>query len=171
MQVTLKYYEGLGKEEKKFFDIPEQELEQMVEKDYQLRLADASSDEIILKRTPQEIFDEMNKQERNLWEGHHRHLAYLQTDDDEGSEMNVMDAIADHSQEEEHERQEGYDELCQKIRQVLKPEQADMVIAIYIDGMSIEDYAIKIGDKPNNITYRLIRVKKRLKEILAKTNN
>jgi len=169
MKVTLKYYEGLGKEEKMFFEIPEQELEQMVEKDYQLRLAEESSDEIVLRRTAQEIFDEMNKQERNSWEGHHRHLACLQTEDNEGSEMNVMDAIADDSQEEERQRQEEDDELCQKIRQLLKPDHANLIIAICIDGMAVKDYAAEIGEQLTAVSNRFVRAKKTLAEILSES--
>ena len=168
MKVTMKYYEGLGKEEKVVFDISAQELEIMVEKDYQLRLAQTDNNEVILRRTPQEIFDEMNKEERNSWEGHYRHLIDLQAEDDEGSEMNAMDVIADYSQEKEHQRQEEYEDMCDRIRQVLKPDHANMMIAICLDGISMQDYALMIGVTPKKIYDRFDYAKKLLKDILIK---
>lgn len=155
IKVTLKYYEGLGKEEKVLFDIPETEFEKMVQLDYEKRFAEAGSDEIILKRTPQEIIHEMNKQERNSWEGHYRHLVDLQTETHTDSDMNIMEVLSDSSQEEEHQRREEYEEVCQRIRQVLKSKQAEMIIAICIDGMAVKDYAKQIGDKPIYVTQRL----------------
>ena len=41
-------------------------------------------------------------------------------------------------------------------------------IAIHLDGYSINDYAARIGDDPNNISHRLKRAEKKLREILKK---
>lgn len=162
----MKYDQGVRREEVVTLEVSEKELEKMVEIDYQQRLAGAASDEVVLKRTPQEIFDEMNRQERNSWQTHHRRLVSLQKESDDVSEINVMDIITDDSQEEARQRQEDHDDMCQKIRQLLKPEQADMIIAICLDGMAIKDYGLEINDKPNNVTQRFKRIKKNLKEIL-----
>ena len=48
----------------------------------------------------------------------------------EGVEIDTIDIFVDASQEEERRRQDEYDDMCQKIHQLLKPKQADMIIAI-----------------------------------------
>jgi len=163
MKVTMKYDQGVKKEEVVILEIPEKELEKMVEIDYHHRLASASSAEMVLKRTPGEIIEEWNRQEYNAWRRHHRYIERYATI----FEKEIQKAFADNIQEKEHQRQDDYDDVCQQIHQILKPEQADMIIAICIDGMSVKDYASKIGDKPNNVTQRLKRVKRVLREILS----
>ena len=54
------------------------------------------------------------------------------------------------------------------LRRVLKPDYADMIIAVHLDGLSLIEYAAMIGDKPNNGSHRLQRAEKKLKEILEK---
>jgi len=99
-----------------------------------------------------------------------RHQVYSQKNDDE-FEMDMLDVLADHSQEEARQRQEDYDEICQKIRQVLKREQADMIIAICLDGMVVSEYAHQINETPKKIYDRFDYAKKVLKDILAKSEN
>ena len=165
MKVTIKYDQGVKKEEIVTLEVSEKELEKMVELDYQQRLASTSSGEMVLKRTPEEIIEEWNRQEYNDWRRHHRYLERYATifEKEEQSE------IADNIQEKERKKQEDYDDICQKIRQILKSEQADMIIAIYIDGMSVKGYARKINDRPNNVTQRLKRVKRVLNTILSES--
>lgn len=166
MKVTMKYDQGVRREEVVILEVPEKELEKMVEIDYHQRLRQVTGDEVVLKRAPQEILNEMNRQERNSWQTHNRRLVSLQKESFEGSEMNTMDIIADNSQEEERQRQELYEDMCQKIRQLLKPEHADMVIAICLDKMAVKEYAREINDKPNNVTQRFKRIKTVLKKVL-----
>ena len=56
--------------------------------------------------------------------------------------------------------------VCQTIRKVLekKPEWADAVIAVFINGESIRGYAARIGANENNVTQKLKRAKKKLKK-------
>ena len=51
---------------------------------------------------------------------------------------------------------------------MLKPSYADMVIAIHIDGMKIVEYAALISDKPDNVSHRLRRAEKKLKDFFEK---
>jgi len=165
MKVMMKYDQGIKKEEIITLEIPEKQLAKMIEMDYQQRLATAFSDEIILKRTALEIIEEWNKQEYNAWRRHHRYIEpHVMLFEKEGPE-----AFVDHLWEKEHQRQDDYDEVCQKIRQALKPDQAEMIIAIYIDGLSVKAYAHKIGDRPNNVSQRLKRIKISLKKILSES--
>ena len=52
---------------------------------------------------------------------------------------------------EEMERNDNweYDEVCRKIRRILKQSTAEMVIAIALDGMSVGEYADLTGDLAN----------------------
>ncbi len=61
------------------------------------------------------------------------------------------------------------DAVCQTIYRVLakKPEWADAVIAVFINGESIRGYAARIGANENNITQKLKRAKKKLQNYFA----
>ena len=170
MKVKLKYDRGLKPEEVVTLEVNPQELETMVEHDYRQRLARATCGEVVLRRTPQNIFDEMNRQERNSWQTHHRHLDLVshQQEDNKDFEMVI---IADHSWEEARQRQEAYEDICQKIRLVMKPEQANMIIAICLDGMAVKEYALQIGDTLTNVSQRFSRAKKILRERLIQSNH
>ena len=173
MKVTIKYDQGVKKEEIVILEVPEKELEKMMEIDYQNRLAEAHHDESVEMRAPAQIIEEWNRQEYNAWRRHHRYLCKLpiviNKDNECFAEINQLDLLADDSEEKERHKQVEYATTCQKIRRVLKPEQAEMIIAICIDGMSVKEYAAKIGDKPNNVTQRFKRVKSILKEILSES--
>jgi len=166
MQITLKYDQGVKKEELVILEICEQELERMVELGYQRRLAEVADGEVVEKRTAEEIIEEWNRQEFNAWRRHHRYIDSSSTFYEEGEQVDVLNTVADKSQVEEYQRQEDYDDICQKIHQVLKREQADMIIAICLDGMAVKDYADKIGDQLKNVSKRFNRAKKILREIL-----
>ena len=66
---------------------------------------------------------------------------------------------------EEMERNDNweYDEVCRKIRRILKQSTAEMVIAIALDGMSVREYANLTGDIANNVSHRYRRAIKKLK--------
>ena len=63
-----------------------------------------------------------------------------------------------------------YEEICEWIRAVLvkKPEWAEAFIAVRMDGMSIREYAAMVGDSENNITQKLNRAAKKLRENYSK---
>ena len=167
MEITMKYDRGVKKEECMTLKVPAQEFETMIQKDYEQRLAMASKDEVVEKRTAVDIIGEMNRREYNSWQTHnkrHRGTTTFTFKDDE-SEMPVIETIADKTQLEQLQQQADYEALCQKIKQVLKPARAQLLIAVYLDGMSVKDYARKIGAKPDTVSQWL----KRSKEVLKKT--
>ena len=69
---------------------------------------------------------------------------------------------------EELETEENYNEICRQIREWLKPEWAELFIAVHIDGEPIRDYAASIGESENNLTKKLERAEKKLKKIFSK---
>ena len=167
MKVTLKYDQGKKKDEIVTLEVCEKDLEKMVELDYESRLAQANGDEIVM-RTPTEMIEELNRQEYNAWRKHHRYLDKSLVYCNENAQMNVLDTIADDSQLKNDQRQDDYNEVCQKIRRILKPKQANMIIAICIDGMTVKEYAAEINDNPKRVSERFNYTKKVLKEALPK---
>ena len=125
----------------------------------------------------QEAFDEQyNRPEYNVWHRETRHIdptpkrkrmdgrkGYIQADPDDTG-FDIMDYLMTSS--DDHEGLE-YEETCLWIRNTLakKPEWAEAFIAVRIDGMSIWEYAAKVGDSENNITQKLNRAAKKLREV------
>ena len=69
------------------------------------------------------------------------------------------------SQEEREKRiQEEWDKQYNRPVLAKKPEWADAFIAIRLDGESVREYAARIGADENNISQKLKRAEKKLKE-------
>ena len=165
-------------------DIPDEDFTVMVQLDYQDRLAGADDPSSITPRSPQEIMDErFNRPDYNNWRKHWRHTdadpvpttaggMCLSSSFDEDSPERAggftMDDFPDIAGAAAQANSENYEALCEYLRSVLKPDYAEMIIAIHLDGLSHIEYAALVGDKPNNISHRLQRAEKNLKEILKK---
>lgn len=118
----------------------------------------------------QEAFEEQfNKPEYNSWHKFDRHRGNLKRpfrkNDEDTDEHDGLDTVADNSQEEERNRQYEYEELCQKIRTMLKPKFAEVIIAVCLDDMTPEEYAAITGEKRNTVYKRLQRAKKKFQEV------
>jgi hypothetical protein len=168
MKITIKYDRGIKATEVITLEIQTEASNQLIEGDYQYRLKRAKDGEVIERRTAEEIFEELNRKEFNNWRQHNRYIdgsANFYEEDEEGA----LDELADYSQMEESQRKDDYEEQCQRIRELLKPAQADMIIAISLDGLSVGEYAKKIGEDDSNlVSKRFVYTKKVLKEILSK---
>ena len=125
----------------------------------------------------QEAFDEQyNRPEYNVWHRETRHIdptpkrkrmdgrkGYIQADP-EDTGFDIMDYLL--SGTDDHSDLE-YEEICSWVRSALikKPEWAEAFIAVRIDGMTIREYAAEVGESENNITQKLNRAAKKLKEV------
>lgn len=119
----------------------------------------------------QDAFEEQfNKPEYNNWHKFDRHRGNLKRqfrkDDEVAVDSDGMDTVADNSQEEKLNRQYEYEDLCQKLRDVLKPEFAEVIIAVCLEDKTPEEYAAEIGEKRDTVYKRLQRAKKKYQEIL-----
>lgn len=119
----------------------------------------------------QDAFEEkFNKPEYNSWHKFDRHRGNLKQqfrkDDENADESDGLDTVGDYSQEEERSRQYEYEALCQRIRSLLKPEFAEVLIAMCLDEMTPEEYAASTGEKRDTVYKRLQRAKKKYKEFL-----
>lgn len=121
--------------------------------------------------------EQYNKPEYNNWHKFDRHRGYSKAqlgkdsiEDEINSSEPLMDEVADdrifRKYEIEHEKKEDYEAVCRWVRKVLvkKPEWADASIAVYLNEESIRNYAARIGADENNITQKLKRAKKKLRE-------
>lgn len=165
-------------------DVPEEDFTVMVQADYDERKAAATDPASVKPRTPQEIVEErFNRPDYNNWHRHWRHTddnarparidhkkGFLGVRDFDGEEMHryTVEDFPDTALPRKQERRDSYAEQCAMLRRALKPDYAEMIIAIHLDGLSLIDYAARIGDKPNNVSHRLQRAEKKLREILRK---
>ena len=128
----------------------------------------------------QDTWDEQyNKQEYNSWHKFERHRGYSKArPNDETGEIQsfepLMDEVKDTSifykEEVDRANQWEYDEVCEKLRAVLKSEQADMVIAIALKGLTVGEYAATIDEDANNVSHRYRRAIKKLQKVFQKTS-
>ena len=63
-----------------------------------------------------------------------------------------------------------YEHYCDYLRSILKPDAADMVIAIALDDLTVSEYAERIDDEPNNVSHRYRRAINKLKKFFSKTS-
>ena len=126
----------------------------------------------------QDAFDEQfNRPEYNNWHKFDRHRGYSKAksgkdsiEDEIDSSEPLMDEVADdrifRKDKIEHEKKEDYEAVCWWVCKILakKPEWADAFIAVSLNDESIRDYAARIGADENNITQKLKRAKKKLRE-------
>ncbi len=152
-------------------EVPDDQCLNMVEEDYRQRLEAAEDKHSVTRRSPQEIMDEQfNKPLYNLWHRENRHRGQMQKpfrkDDEEADDTDGMDFMPDNSDEEERSRRYDYEAVCQKVRSLLKPAYAEVLIAVEIDGMTPEEYAKEIGENRDAIYKRLQRAKKKYRSLI-----
>ena len=126
----------------------------------------------------QSAFDEQfNRPDYNNWHQLDRHRGESKAKSEDGEDGRdasepLMSEVADdrvfRKDEIERERSWEDEELRARIRAALKPDYAEMIIAIHLDGMSCIEYAASIGQKPNTVNHRLQRAEKKLREIFEK---
>ena len=165
-------------------DVPEEEFTLMIQLDYEDRCAKAEDPAAILRRTPQEIMDErFNKPDYNNWHRHNRHWdadatppsvfggrKHLSSEPEGNGEQHhfTMDEFPDLAAPEKQKAAEQDAEMRAWIRKELKPDYAEMLIAIHMEGMTVTDYAARNGEKRTTVSHRLQRAEKKFEEIFKK---
>ena len=131
------------------------EVENMeLEKWLNISISEEESQEDYEKRVQDVIEERFNRPDYNSWHKHDRHTgnAYMKSKDgtvEVNTEEAIMFRAADKSPfnisiDGVHNQLE-YEECCETLRSLLKPAQADMVIAIALDGYTVGEYAAEIG--------------------------
>ena len=131
-------------------EVPDEQCEVMVEVDYQNRLIGAEDKSLVKKRSVQEGFVQKP----------------FRSEDEEQSDTDGLEYIADNSDTENRERQYEYEDVCQRLRKILKPEYAEVIISVVLDGLTPEEYAIQNGEKRDTVYKRLQRAKQKINKIL-----
>ena len=126
----------------------------------------------------QSAFDaQFNRPDYNNWHKLNRHRGKSKAKSEDGvderdsSEPLMGDVVDDRIfRKDELAREQKWEdeEIRAKIRAALKPDYAEMIIAIHLDGMSCIEYASSIGQKPNTVNHRLQRAEKKYREIFGK---
>ena len=158
------------------------EVENMeLEKWLNISISEEESQEDYEKRIQKEIEERFNRPDYNNWHKHDRHIgvATMRNKDGEvevNSEEAVMSKAVDSSiytkdsdeLDARFDREYQYDYYSNFIRENLKPNAADMVISIVLDGLTVSEYAEKINDTPNNVSHRYRRAIKKLQKNFEK---
>jgi hypothetical protein len=160
-----------------------QELEVDAGKWVNISVDDCESQEEFEKQVQEQVDNQFNKPEYNIYHRETRHLGDAMFKNKEGVvEVNTDEAlirkVADDSiftkdlDELEYRMECEYqDKRCRDfIRSHLTSAQADMVIAIVLDGLTVSEYAERIDDESNNVSHRYIRAIKKLKKVFSKTS-
>lgn len=117
------------------------------------------------EKSIQEAFNkQFNRPEYNDYHRENRRHYSLRDDD---VDMWVYEGDPAFILEREQEESES-DKVYQMIREHLKPEWAELFIAVRLEDKSIRDYAASIGESENNLTKKLQRAEKKLKKIFSK---
>ena len=160
------------------------EVEQMeLEKWLNIHILEEESQEDYEKRIQEEIEERFNRPDYNNWHKYNRHIGFAKMKNKEGVvEVNTEEAIMDKAVDksvftrdidklvEKIDYEWQYEHYCHYLRSILKPDAAEMVIAIVLDGLTVGEYAERIADKPNNVSHRYRTVINKLKKSFKKTS-
>lgn len=184
MKIKILYEEDIknGVPHYTMVEIPDGDYMTVLEQDYQMRLANAPDDKkdrIKRCRSMQELYDILNKETYNGWHRHDRHTqadaapkrldgrkGYARLPDDaDNPDADFIELFADCSDEEGRERREEYEAVCGMLRRYLKPDQAELLIAVHIDGIPKQEYAARMGITPSAVSHRLKTAEKNFRKI------
>ena len=174
MKIKIRY-----ENEYQTLDVENVELEKWLN----ISVSEEESQEDYKKRIQEEIEERFNRPDYNNWHKHDRHTGVAKMKNKEGVvEVNTDEAIMAKATDKsiftrdidelveriDHEWQ--YEHYCHYLRSILKPDAADMVIAIVLEGKTVSEYAKLIDDEPNNVSHRYRRAINRLKKVFEKTS-
>ncbi|RQW75136.1 sigma-70 family RNA polymerase sigma factor [Lysinibacillus composti] len=158
-----------------YLEVPDEDCTVMIDMDYEDRLSCAEDNETVIRRSPQEIMDErFNKPDYNNWHKFDRHRGMpkkpFRKDDESEDATDHMDYLPDNTHEVARIKKEDYEYYCEIIRSILKPKHSEPFIAVYLDGMTMTEYAEREGVSKSAISHRLNTAKKNLKKVFPESS-
>ena len=183
MEIKILYEENMKNGHRNYttIKIPDGDYDLMIQLDYQKRLAEAPAakkDAVKKCDTVQEVFDLMNKREYNGWHRETRHIdltpkarklngskGYIASEEDDKT-FNVMDYLATCNPYNELDQDEEDEKVLDVIRTNFNSQTADLIIAVYINKETPEEYASVHNLKRDTVYKRLQRAKETLKKLL-----
>lgn len=115
----------------------------------------------------------INKTDYNNWHTFNRHRGILpkpgRKEDQDKDGFDGTQYLEGIAYARSQKARENYNATCAAVRKALgkKEEWADAVIAVYLDGYTIRDYAAQKEENENNITQKLKRARKKLAKIFG----
>jgi len=91
-------------------------------------------------------------------------------DDESEDATDHMDYLPDNTHEVARIKKEDYEYYCEIIRSILKPKHSEPFIAVYLDGMTMTEYAEREGVSKSAISHRLNTAKKNLKKVFPESS-
>ena len=155
------YYED--KNDKTYFDVPEDECTIMIQTDYERRLREADEGEEVMPRSVQEIIDnEINKPTFNNNQTETRRHIHIEDVDPEDRHFDDgTDILSDYI------KREGFEELYAALEQ-LEPQQRELVNKVFWEEMKQTEIAKAEGVKKASIESRLYTIYKKIAKYLAR---
>ncbi len=158
-----------------YLEVPDEDCTIMIDADYEDRLSSAEDKETVARRSVQAIIDEQfNKPEYNNWHKFDRYRGMpkkkFRKDDETEDETDHMDYFPDNSDEDARNRKADYEYIRDIIRKTLKPKQAELLISIYLDEISLTDYAKREGVSVSAISHRMETAIKNFKKVFPKSS-
>lgn len=151
-------------------DIDQESADEWVNIDFEERLKKAKSGDVVEKRTPQEIQNELNKQfinaeRREMYEKSKYSIIPL----DEGDDGTILDTIAspDPTPQEAYENELEYDEII-RLFDILTEKQKRRFIMRVIEEMTLEAIADKEHCDISTIKESIDSAIKKIKKYLEK---
>ena len=159
----------------------------MIERDYKARLAEAREKgkdptKIVPYNVQQLCKESLNKPDYNNWHQHNRHSGMPKKSyrkDDESADMtDGIDSINPDqygywlgaTEAEKRDAELEDEEVRNLIRSVLKPKQAELLIAIVLDDISLKEYAACEGVSISAISHRMETAIKNFKKVFPKAS-
>ncbi len=156
------YYESKLPGDVIIIEAPDYECERMIERDYQIRLSEASDKSKISRRTVQEILDEeLNKPTFNNNQTETRRHISLDALDPEDKYITEEAELSERLQLPEKDR------LSRAMLQ-LRPDQRRLVHQVFFEGYSQHEIAEIEGVDETAVSKRMSRIYARLRKALLK---
>lgn len=158
-----------------YLEVPDEDCSVMIDADYEDRITSAEDKETVTRRSVQEIMEEhFNKPEYNNWHKFDRHYGIpkkpFHKNDEAEDDTDHMDYFPDKSYEAAIQRKEESEYIRDIIRNTLKEKQAELLIAIVLDGVSVTEYAEREGVSVSAISHRMETAIKNLKKVFPKSS-
>ena len=135
---------------------------------------DDEDDENVIQEKVQEIVDDdYNKPEYNIWHRETRHIGFVKSVDNDGDEDIDSDESMYYAAKDktpfikddfDRKEQEMREQFISMLRQFLDDDSIKMFIMLKLDGYSNIEYAEMTNDTPNNVSHKLRRIIKKIRE-------
>lgn len=156
------------------FEVSEKECIEMVKRDYETRLREAEDREAVHPRTAQEIINDVYKDEYNNDRKHASHKAMYvapkKDPNEEDLETDGVELLEDEKVIRDFRRMETEEStaaLERMMKELLTKKEADVLIAVFLEDISLKEYVAREGRLYNSCQKVFKRAKNKLLKNLS----